>query len=75
MSDSTQQKKLTPQQQKVEDLGPLYVWISQNVNVLTKLFVFTAALFAFPILTFFATLHTLFDGNRKKKKHVGYKLI
>jgi hypothetical protein len=63
MSDSTQQKTLTAQQQRIEEMGPIYVWISQNLNVLIKLFVFTAALFAFPILTFFLTLHSLFDGN------------
>lgn len=66
MSESTEHKTLTAQQQKVEDLGSIHVWISQNLNVLVKLFIFTAALFVFPILTFFLTLHSLFDGNSRK---------
>ncbi|KAG2206108.1 hypothetical protein INT47_003757 [Mucor saturninus] len=50
---------------KVEttDATPLHVFIGQNAGVITKLLGFSAALFAFPIVTFFLTLHSLFDGN------------
>ncbi|CAO3625997.1 unnamed protein product [Mucor hiemalis] len=38
-------------------------FISRNAGTMVKLSVFSAALFAFPILTFFCTLHSLFHGN------------
>ncbi|KAG2209367.1 hypothetical protein INT46_002610 [Mucor plumbeus] len=62
MSDSKQQQTIVTNQQ-VSEAAPLHAWISQNLDVLVKLMVFTAALFAFPIVTFFVTLHSLFDGN------------
>jgi hypothetical protein len=61
MSDSKQQQTIVTNQQ-VSEAAPLHAWISQNLDVLVKLMVFTAALFAFPIVTFFVTLHSLFDG-------------
>lgn len=48
---------------KDTELTPLYTWISNNLHIIYKLVFFTAALFAFPILAFFLTLHSLFDGN------------
>ncbi|OBZ90410.1 Vacuolar ATPase assembly integral membrane protein vma-21 [Choanephora cucurbitarum] len=54
MSSSNQEKQETVS---------LQVWMNDNMDVLVKLIVFTAALFAFPILTFFLTLHSLFEGN------------
>lgn len=62
MSDSKQQQTAVTNQQASEASPLLHVWISQNLDVLVKLMVFTAALFAFPIVTFFVTLHSLFDG-------------
>lgn len=62
MSDSKQQQTAVTNQQASEASPLLNVWISQNLDVLVKLMVFTAALFAFPIVTFFVTLHSLFDG-------------
>lgn len=59
MSQSTQEKisKTDP------ELTPVHVFIGQNAGMLVKLLSFSAALFAFPIVTFFATLHSLFDGK------------
>ncbi|KAI8355139.1 hypothetical protein BD560DRAFT_407260, partial [Blakeslea trispora] len=48
--------------QTEQETVSLQVWMNDNMGVLVKLIVFTAALFAFPILTFFLTLHSLFDG-------------
>lgn len=62
MSDSKQQQTAVTNQQASEASTSLHAWISQNLDVLVKLMVFTAALFAFPIVTFFVTLHSLFDG-------------
>ncbi|KAI8064304.1 uncharacterized protein B0P05DRAFT_554898 [Gilbertella persicaria] len=59
MSGSSSAVKQEEQQETVS----IYAWVNDNLNVLVKLMVFTAALFAFPILTFFLTLHSLFDGN------------
>ncbi|KAI9283145.1 hypothetical protein BY458DRAFT_495571 [Sporodiniella umbellata] len=42
---------------------PFKVWIEENANVILKLMTFTAALLVGPILTFFLTLHSLFEGN------------
>ncbi|CAO3699968.1 unnamed protein product [Rhizopus stolonifer] len=41
----------------------LNAWIAENSGVFVKLMTFTAALFGFPILTFFLTLHSWFEGN------------
>lgn len=40
----------------------LQQWITDNSGVFTKLITFTVALFAFPILTFFYTVHNWFEG-------------
>jgi ABC-type Fe3+ transport system permease subunit len=53
---------------KDTELSALYTWISVNLDVIYKLVFFTAALFAFPILTFFITLHSLFEGKEESKK-------
>lgn len=44
-------------------LTPVHVYISNNAGTLVKLATFSAALFAFPIVTFFLTLHSWFDGK------------
>ncbi|KAI9358842.1 hypothetical protein BD770DRAFT_387066 [Pilaira anomala] len=59
MSDSSS-KQTT---RNVAEATPVHVFISQNAGMLVKLLSFSAALFAFPILTFFCTLHSLFEGN------------
>ncbi|CAO0802388.1 unnamed protein product [Mucor circinelloides] len=61
MSESSKQATVTKEQ--TGETMSLHSWIGENSSVLVKLMVFTAALFAFPIVTFFATLHSLFDGN------------
>ena len=38
-------------------------FIGRNASTMVKLSVFSASLFAFPIVTFFTTLHSLFDGK------------
>lgn len=60
MSESSKQATVTKEQ--TGETMSLHSWIGENSSVLVKLMVFTAALFAFPIVTFFATLHSLFDG-------------
>lgn len=42
----------------------MQLWISKNAGVFVKLMTFTAAIIAFPIVTFFLTLHSLFEGNK-----------
>ncbi|KAI8088378.1 hypothetical protein BDF21DRAFT_217530 [Thamnidium elegans] len=59
MSDSNV-KQLTRNQ---EEMAPIHAFIAKNAGMLVKLMTFSAALLAFPILTFFCTLHTLFEGN------------
>lgn len=49
----------------VAETTPVHVFIGQNAGMLVKLLGFSAALFAFPILTFFMTLHSLFDGKEE----------
>lgn len=59
MSDSSS-KETT---RNVAEATPVHVFVSQNAGMLVKLLSFSAALFAFPILTFFCTLHSLFEGK------------
>ncbi|KAI9478283.1 MAG: vacuolar ATPase assembly integral membrane protein vma21 [Benjaminiella poitrasii] len=61
MSESSTQKQQITSPNK--EFTPLYIWMGENSAVLVKLAVFTAALFALPIVTFFLTLHSLFEGN------------
>ncbi|KAI8646133.1 hypothetical protein BD408DRAFT_410734 [Parasitella parasitica] len=60
MSDS---KQTVAENQKANESISLHAYVAENSDVLVKLMVFTAALCAFPIVTFFMTLHSLFDGN------------
>ncbi|KAI7906066.1 uncharacterized protein BX663DRAFT_498663 [Cokeromyces recurvatus] len=48
---------------KEKEFPSLSVWVGNNSAVLVKLAVFTVALFALPIVTFYLTLHRFFDGN------------
>ncbi|CAO3643053.1 unnamed protein product [Mucor fragilis] len=61
MSESSNQAPVT--KPHAAENASLHQWIGENSSVLVKLMVFTAALFAIPIVTFFTTLHSLFDGN------------
>ncbi|KAL9548139.1 hypothetical protein MBANPS3_005820 [Mucor bainieri] len=61
MSESS--KQIPVAKPYAAETASFHSWIGENSAVLVKLMVFTAALFAVPIVTFFATLHTLFDGN------------
>ncbi|KAK4521861.1 uncharacterized protein ATC70_004399 [Mucor velutinosus] len=61
MSKSSKQVSVT--KPNALETASLHSWIGENSGVLVKLMVFTAALFAIPIVTFFTTLHSLFDGN------------
>ncbi|KAI8983949.1 hypothetical protein BDF20DRAFT_911135 [Mycotypha africana] len=40
-----------------------YWWLEQNMDVIIKLVVFTAALFILPIVTYYLTLNKAFHGN------------
>lgn len=57
MSES---KQVVSQQE--QEMTSIQEFIGRNAGTMVKLSVFSAALFAFPIVTFFCTLHSLFDG-------------
>jgi hypothetical protein len=66
MSDSQQQVEKIQEQivsSTHPELAPVHEFIAQNAGTMVKLATFSAALFAFPIVTFFVTLHSLFDGK------------
>jgi hypothetical protein len=64
MSDSQSSKQVvlekTPEQVSIQE------FIGRNSATMVKLSIFSASLFALPILTFFCTLHSLFDGKKIK---------
>jgi hypothetical protein len=63
MSDVTKQPEQPQQREPHPGLTPFHMYLGNNAGTLVKLATFSAALFAFPIVTFFLTLHSWFDGN------------
>lgn len=59
-----QEQQVQQQQQQLDpEMKSIQEFIGRNAGTMVKLSVFSASLFAFPIVTFFCTLHSLFDGE------------